>query len=418
MCTCLTQVERVGVVVDPLHNGPNELAIIPVRTPLSQPGQMPVIERYIFRDALIAFLAALLVFTATIWVTQALREVDLLTTKGQTLLVFLTLTLLTIPSLVMILTPVAAFAAVIFTLNRLNSDSELVVMNSAGLSPARVLRPFALLGLIATIVVALMSVWIMPQSFRTIRDLVSKIRTDVLTRIVREGQFISLEKGFVFHYRERGSDGSLRGIFIQDRREPQRINTYIAENGRTIEQNDQNYLILEKGSVQRQSPGDRDPAIVQFERYAIDLAQFASEAATTYKPREMLTSELFNFDRRNPALRAAAGRYRVELHDRLASPLYAFAFALIAFAALGQPRTTRQGRGLAIFQAVGTVAAVRIAGFGVSALAARSAWAIILIYGIPLLAMALACLTALKPGWTSGLSPWKARPLRAATSPA
>jgi lipopolysaccharide export system permease protein len=42
------------------------------------------------------------------------------------------------------------------------------------------------------------------------------------------------------------------------------------------------------------------------------------------------------------------GRFRTELHDRLSAPLYVLAFALIAFAALGQPRTTRQGRGAAI----------------------------------------------------------------------
>ena len=87
------------------------------------------------------FLAALLVLTGTIWVTQALREVDLLTSKGQTILIFLKLTLLTIPSLVMILAPVALLIAVIYSLNRLNGDSELVVMSSAGMSPGRLIRP-------------------------------------------------------------------------------------------------------------------------------------------------------------------------------------------------------------------------------------------------------------------------------------
>ncbi|MGE3248441.1 MAG: LPS export ABC transporter permease LptF, partial [Beijerinckiaceae bacterium] len=286
---------------------------------------MPVVERYIFRDGLLTFLASLAVLTGTIWVTQALREVDLLTNKGQTLLIFLHLTLLTIPSLVMILAPVALLIAVIFTLNRLNGDSELVVMSSAGMSPARLMRPFVWLSCIVLVLVALMSLWIMPASFRTIRDLVSKIRTDVLTRIVREGQFISLEKGFIFHYRERGPDGSLRGLFIQDRREPERINTYIAELGRTLESGKQNYLVLEKGSVQRQTRGDRDPAVVQFERYAIDLAQFSPQGNAPYKPREQLTSELIWLDMKNAFVRANAGKFRAELHDRLSSPLYALA---------------------------------------------------------------------------------------------
>ena len=371
---------------------------------------MQVIERYIFRDALLAFVAALFILTATIWVTQALRDVDLLTTKGQTLVVFLKLTLLTIPSLVTILTPLAAFVAAIFVLNRLNGDSELVVMSSAGISPLRLLRPFATLGMAAMLLVAAMSLWLVPESFRVIRDLVSKIRADVLTRIIREGQFISLEKGFVFHYRERGPDSSLRGLFIQDRREPERINTYIAEAGRTIEHADQNYLVLEKGSVQRQTSGDRDPAIVQFESYAIDLAQFTPQTAIAYKPRELRTGELFRLDRTRADLRNAFGRYRVELHDRFASPLYALAFVMIAFAALGQPRTTRQGRGLAILGAIAAVAGIRIAGFGASALAAYSAWAIALIYAAPLTGIALATAAAVAPGWRSDLGQRRSRP--------
>lgn len=369
---------------------------------------MAVIQRYIFRDALVAFLAALLVLTATIWVTQALREVDLLTTKGQTLFVFLQLTLLTIPSLIMILTPVAAFLAAIFTLNRLNGDSELVIMSAAGVSPMRLVRPFITLGLLALVLAGLMSLWIMPESFRTIRDLVSKIRTDVLTRIVREGQFISLEKGFVFHYRERGQDGSLRGLFIQDRREPGRINTYISEVGRTIEHEDQNYLVLERGSVQRHTSGERDPAIVQFESYAIDLAQFTPQTEIAYKPRELRTRELLRLDRIKARLPSAYGKYRVELHDRISSPLYALAFVLIAFAALGQPRTTRQGRGLAILGAIVVVAAVRIAGFGVTGLAARSSWAIGLVYLIPIVAILAAALAAIMPGGRVA----RAKPLR------
>lgn len=361
---------------------------------------MQVIKRYIFRDTLFVFLGALLVLTGTIWVTQALRQIDLMTSQGQTILIFLKLTLLTIPSLVMVLAPVALLIAVIYSLNRLNGDSELVVMSSAGISPGQLIRPYISLAIIVTILVALISLWLMPTSWRSIRDLVSQVRTDVLTRIVREGQFITLDKGFIFHYRERGRDGGLRGLFIQDRREPAKINTYIAEAGRTLESNGQNYLVLEKGSLQRQTPGDRDPAIVQFERYAIDLAQFSGQAKTTYKSRERLTGELINFKPNSDYERANYGKFRKELHDRFAGPLYALVFALIAFAALGQPRTTRQGRSIAIFGAVATAVAVRGAGFAISALASTAQWAIPLIYLLPLTAIVLAVLSALKPGWT------------------
>jgi lipopolysaccharide export system permease protein len=350
---------------------------------------MATAERYIFRTAAMTFLAGLFVLTAMIWVTQALREIDLMTGKGQTILVFLHLTLMTIPSLMFILAPVALLIAVIFTLNRLNSDSELIVMSAAGMPPGRLLRPFFLLSILVMAFVAIISLWAMPTSFRSIRDLITKIRADVLTRIIREGQFTTLDQGFVFHYRERGPGGALMGIFIQDRRDAERINTYIAESGITVENGAQSFLILEKGSLQRQSKGDRDPAIVQFERYAIDLAQFGSEGiGAPLKPREWLTGELLRMDRSDKYVAANYGRFRAELHDRFTGPLYAIVMALIAFACLGQPRTTRQGRGYAIGLAIVLSAAVRAAGFTVSGLIGRSPSLTPLAYLIPLLAIA------------------------------
>jgi len=96
---------------------------------------MSIIDRYIFRNGFAAFAASLVVLTAVVWVSQALREVDLMTGKGQTLLLFLRVTGLTIPSLVMIIAPIALFAAILYTLNKMNGDSELVVLSAAGLSP-------------------------------------------------------------------------------------------------------------------------------------------------------------------------------------------------------------------------------------------------------------------------------------------
>lgn len=348
---------------------------------------MATAERYIFRTATTAFLAGLFVLTAMIWVTQALREIDLMTGKGQTILVFLQLTLLTIPSLMFILAPVALLMSVLFTLNRLNSDSELIVMSAAGMPPGRLLRPFLLLSVFVTLFVALLSIWAMPNSFRGVRDLIMKIRSDVLTRIVREGQFTTLDQGFVFHYRERGPNGELLGIFIQDRRDPERINSYIAETGATIESGAQSFLLLEKGSLQRQSRGERDPAIVQFEKYAIDLAQFGSEGpGAPLKPREWLTSELLRMDRSDKFVDANFGRFKAELHDRFSGPLYAIAMALIAFASLGQPRTTRQGRGNAIMLGAMLAMGARAMGFMVNGLIGRTPALAPLSYVVPLAA--------------------------------
>ena len=341
--------------------------------------------------ASLSFLAALFGLTGVIWVTQALKDFDLLTSKGQSMLIFFAATSLVIPSLVMIIAPIALFAAILFTLNKLNSDSELIVMSAAGLSPGRLLRPFAILMVLVSLLVGTMSLWAMPSSFALLRNLLSQIRSDFLSRVVREGQFTTLDQGFVFHYRERGAGGALRGIFMQDRRDPARINTYIAESGLTISNDTDNYLVLEKGSMQRQTATNQDPVIVVFERYAIDLSQFGEDSSgAPLKPRERSTRALLEPNLAEPYTRANLGQMRSELHDRFVNPLYALAFGMIAFGALAQARTTRQGRGIAIISAVLVVIGVRGLGFGVAALAARHNWAIAALYLFPLGTMVVA----------------------------
>ena len=63
---------------------------------------MGSIGRYIFRTTFGAFLVVLLSLTAVIWVTQALRDIDLMTNQGQTVLVFIGITGLIIPLLIQI----------------------------------------------------------------------------------------------------------------------------------------------------------------------------------------------------------------------------------------------------------------------------------------------------------------------------
>lgn len=360
---------------------------------------MSLIDRYTLRQVTVAFLACLFVLTALVWLTQALRDFDLLTAQGQTLLIFLIVTSLAIPSLVVIIAPVALFIAIVWTLNRLNSDSELVVMNAAGLSTARLVAPFAAVALAVAIAVGTVTIYLQPASMRELRYWITQVRADLIGKIVREGQFTTVAGGLTFHVRERRPNGVLLGIFVQDARDKDQVLTYIAERGQIADSNGGTFLVLEKGSVQRQQGGaDADAAIVVFERYAFDLSQFVDIGDVThFKPRERYTSELLSPDPKDPFYVAAPGRFRAELVDRAMAPLYPVAFMFVALAALGQARTTRQSRGAAVASAVAAIIAIRVGGFAAQTLAASSNLGVVLAFGLPIGA-SLLCL-AIIFGW-------------------
>jgi lipopolysaccharide export system permease protein len=172
---------------------------------------------------------------------------------------------------------------------------------------------------------------------------------------------------------------------------------YLAERGQTAEQNGTSYLVLQKGSVQRKEPNSRDSSIVAFERYAVDLSAFNREGGEViYKPRERSTLQLLFPDKSEPIYQEQSGRFRAELHERLSSWLYPLAMMMIAFAALGEPRTTRQGRGVAIASAVVAIVLMRILGFAASSGVARTPAAVVAIYAVPLASILISLLLILQ----------------------
>lgn len=356
------------------------------------------LDRYILRIATVAAIVLLVGLTSVIWVTQALREVDLLTGKGQTAVVFFTVTLLSLPALIAGIAPVALFMATLYTLNRLNSDSELIVMNAAGVAPRRLTRPFMVLTLATALLVSWMSLSVMPAGFRALRDLITLIRADFVANIVKEGQFVSLDSGVTFHYREKQGD-ALIGIFMQDRRDAAQPSIYIAERGRTADVDGNSFLMLEKGTIQRETKQDTT-SIISFERYALNLSALSGDPTggpgegdgdkVIYKPRERSTWALLNQDTNEPYYKIQEGRFRAELHNRLSAPLYPIAFMLIAFAAIGEARTTRQGRALAIQAAILIVGATRISAYVAWTASVRSPIAAVILYVLPVVAIMLA----------------------------
>lgn len=351
---------------------------------------MQSVDRYILRTSLGAFAAIVLSLTAFIWVTQALREIDLITSQGQTVLVFIGMTGLLIPVLILIIAPIALLVAVLYLLNKLNGDSEIVVLNAAGMSPWRLFRPFILVSLLVSIMVASISVYIAPKGLRELRTWAAKIRADLVTTLVQPGRFTLVEGGLTIHIAERRPDGRLGGIFIDDRRNPKERATFLAEEGEIVESPKGTFLIMVTGSVQRHETLQRDPSLIIFDRYAFDLTRFnqpSDNRAISFRERYLW--ELLSPDPKEIASATQEGKLRAELHDRIIGMLYPLAFVVTAYAFLGLPSTTRQSRAISVGATILAVSALRFLGFGCIILAVKTPAALYVIYAAIILTLLL-----------------------------
>jgi lipopolysaccharide export system permease protein len=333
---------------------------------------MASISRYIFRTTFGAFAVILVSLTALIWVTQALRDVDLMTNQGQTILVFIGITGLIIPLLVLIIAPIALLIAVAHTLNKLSTDSEIIVMNAAGMPPWLLFRSFLNVAIVVSILVTAISAYFAPKGLRMLREWLLQVQANVVSTIVQPGRFTSIQSNVTIHIRERRPNGQLVGIFLDDRRNPKEHVSVIADTGDLIDNETGTFLVLRKGMVQRHEVGQRDPAMVAFDRYAFDLSQFVgSNQAIKYSIRERYLWQLIFPDPKDQMYIEQPGQFRAEMHDRLIAPFYPLAFVTIAFAYLGAPRTTRQSRTMSMLGAIAAIGVVRLVGFASTVFGAK-----------------------------------------------
>lgn len=342
---------------------------------------MGSINKYVFRTTLASFALVLVSLTGVIWITQALRGIDLMTSQGQTILTFLGVTGLIIPVLILIIAPVALMIAVSHTLNKLATDSEIIVMNAAGLSPLGLFKPFLYATIVVSLLVAFIAAYLAPDGMRRLKQWDAEITADVLANILQPGRFAQLDANLTIRIRERQPGGLLVGIFVDDRRDPKERVTIIADHGTVLKNERGSFLVLEDGNLERFEVGKRDPAIVKFERYAFDMSKFSNQGRdVAFGIRERYLWELMWPAPDDPIYMQMSGQFRAELHDRFMAAIYPFAFAAITFAFLGTPRTTRQSRNFSISSSILAVFGLRMAGFACSVLAVKSAIAPLIQY--------------------------------------
>lgn len=344
------------------------------------------IERYVMWKGLSAFLLTTVTLTVIVWMTQALREIDLVTAQGQTLQLFLIISSLAIPSLVVVLAPIALLIAILHTMNALHQGSELVIIASAGGSPKRVTRPMLWLSLLVALATAFLSIYVAPAGLNQLRGHVIQVRADLISSIMVPGAFTDVDDGLMVHIKERSVDGFLGGILISDTRNPEISFQYLADRGALVETGPSTYLVMQNGNIVRREKAESSSSIIEFESYAFDLSQFRERTGKAgYRSKERSTTELLT-DLFNPDAEPNGRRSELsaELHSRFVAPLYTFCFAMVAMLFMASPQTTRTGQGVAILSATAVAISIRGLGFAAESLAENTSVGILPLYAIPI----------------------------------
>jgi lipopolysaccharide export system permease protein len=356
-------------------------------------------SRYVFRQVTNAFIIILVTLTSIVWLATALKQLDLIVSQGQGVVLFFKMTVLSLPGLMALIAPNAMLMASLYTLDRMNGDSELIVMTASGAPVWRIGTPFVILAFLVCVASLICNLYVMPAAMRELRTLITQVRTDVISQVLQPGRFSSTEAGLTFHIRDRSPTGDLLGLLVHDERDDTQVMSYLANHGRIVSNDDGAYLVMFDGHVQRYEPTtpDKGVQIVAFDQYVLNISDLnpkGADASNELRPRERYLSELINPDPKLLEGKGNVGQIRTEIHDRFSTPLYPMAFVFLAIAVLGHARTTRESRWAQILTAFGIALGLRVSGLTMSNLVTLNAAAVPFVYALPIGAIIVAAFTA------------------------
>jgi len=310
------------------------------------------ISRYIIRQLAAGLALVSVALLCVMWLTQSLRFIELIVNKGLSIGRFTQLTMLLMPSFLIIIIPISLFAVTVFIYNKMNTDRELVVMRAAGLSHWTLSQPALILGVIATVFSLFLSMWFIPWTVRSFHEMQWSIRNDITNVLLQEGVFNKFGEGVTIYVGSRSPAGELIGLLVHDRRNVERPVTLMAERGALVQGDSGPRVLMLNGNRQQVTRGTGKLSVLYFDQYTLDFATSSPDGSGRHRDaREMTMSELYHVHKIDADL-SDYRKAKVEIHQRISAPLFNLSLPLIALACLLPSGFNRRGQsgtiGLAI----------------------------------------------------------------------
>jgi lipopolysaccharide export system permease protein len=311
------------------------------------------LDRYLAREILLPFAAALLFLTQLLLASQLLAQASVLFGGGVSLwdVAFILVDL--VPNVLEFVLPVAFLLGVVLGVGRLAEDREVVALSSVGISPVRLVRVPLLLGGVVSLLALVIALVVAPAGLRDARRRVDEVIRKNLQGEIRSGVFYEEIPGITLHASQAGKDG-FRDLLIADRTNPLAPVLVLARSGRLeATRSDGLRLLLQDGEVHREEPGARDYVVARFARATADLG-----LGQALDARNNLAGS--SFELRPGEILRAAGQGTPErwrywetfLWRRIAVPLGILALGLLAVPIAAMRRSGRAAGYVAALVAV------------------------------------------------------------------
>jgi lipopolysaccharide export system permease protein len=298
-----------------------------------------------FRQLSIGLVLLATALTMVIWLVTSLRFVDMIINKGATLGIFIRLTLLSVPSYLPTILPIALFIIIVFVYSKLTSDRELVVMSASGLSPLQLSKPVLMLCGLVMLLTYSINLFFLPESYRMFGELKWHLRYNYSQVLLDDGKFNTIGDRTTVYISERESDNSLKGIFYHDETDSRSAVTIMAKRGSLVKTDKGAQIVMFDGNRQERDVVTKNYSVLFFDRYVLSLDRYNEKKSyRTPDSRELTVPELFDVASNTIIPERDYPKYIVEGHKRLVLPLVPVAFSMIALVCLYAGGFTRRNQ--------------------------------------------------------------------------
>jgi len=286
-----------------------------------------IYKSYLFKNSFINWLAISLVLIILIWLSKAVAFLNLVTENGIDLKDFFALFIYILPWILIYIFPISLCVALILTINKFNNFSEIVVLKNFGLSNFNLSLPFIYLGFFITILNFILSFYLMPMANKQFRISKHNIKENYANLTFASQNFENFNKSTIY-IQEKNEKNILKGLLIYDQRAEDYSITLTAQTANIILRDNEIYLRLNNGSLQRYRPDTMKSEILKFDSYIFNLNEKNQELFHyKWKPNERFLNELiFYEDSLSPK---EVKELKSELHKRINDPLISLVFSVI-----------------------------------------------------------------------------------------
>lgn len=326
------------------------------------------LHRYVLRETVPPFLAALAFLTQLFFVMRLLSQADVIFGSGVRPADVGAVLLFLAPSMLSYGMPVAFLLGLLVGLGRLADDRELTALAATGHGPHVLLPAPLATGVVLTCVMLAITTWLEPLGLAHARARMNDVIKRNLAGDVKPGVFHEDLPELTLFAGAGDAGGALRELLVYDARDPAAPLLVLAGAGRidTSGETGAITLRLSEGELHRAVQRGDDYALAQFGKAEVAVVVEQELKKKNKMLRPMETSPLSAIAEQVEVRRAQGKKFSnelVEYHRRIAHPFVMAAFAFVGVAAAATVTGARRGgRGAAYAITLGAVVAYFVLG--------------------------------------------------------